>query len=377
MLGWGKVEPFYPDEETPKTHDDYIQLAEECFQQLEKWRNSLEGWTPIQHGVSGVYFYEQVVPGFSLPMFRVEGTLPAAVHEVFPLIDTNDIEKKKEYDTFIQHAEVLEQITPDICAVYVQYGAIYPVARRDFAAMKAKRELPDGTWVAFGQSINHKDRPRTDAFVRAKGKVGFYCSPIPGTPYTTKILGILLIDPMAYIPTWIINMVKSQAPKVFRVLGKILIDKYGKPSLRPLLIVQPEGTVLPKRRVEVIVPVQQGEEIVVVPEVVVDVDDVRREEEEEVRMLWDSMEEMEIKIKETVGKLSEKITSLELIYHREEERGLGTSFMVCMMSWPLVLVLIYHFVRKRRGMFVFWNWIVRILQGCIKLIDWVNKKDNV
>eukprot|EP01124_Arcella_intermedia_P020271 TRINITY_DN2775_c7_g1_i1.p1 TRINITY_DN2775_c7_g1~~TRINITY_DN2775_c7_g1_i1.p1 ORF type:complete len:348 (-),score=71.42 TRINITY_DN2775_c7_g1_i1:30-1073(-) len=233
MLGWGSApEPFYPDEKSPSSAQDYTSLAEESWGALESYRNSLEGWTPVQHDTPGVQLFEKPTPDSSLPMFRVEGTLPASLDEVYPMLNSDDIQEKKKYDTFIKTSEVIEQVTSSVSVVYLQYNGMLTVAGRDFIAMKANRELEDGTKVIYGQSINHKARPITNAFVRAKGKFGFYCSPVKGEPFVTRIFGILSLNPMAYIPAWLINLGKAQAPKALRVLGKILIERYGKPELR-------------------------------------------------------------------------------------------------------------------------------------------------
>lgn len=73
-------------------------------------------------------------------------------------------------------------INSDIKVFYAVYKGVFPVAERDFVAFRTNKRLPDGTWVSFGHSILHPDQPVQSNPVRAKGKVGMYCEPVPGTP---------------------------------------------------------------------------------------------------------------------------------------------------------------------------------------------------
>jgi len=339
MLGWasGKVEEFYPDEQTPTNKEEFVKLANSVYRDLEQWRSDKSEWVSIRHDTPDVELYERAMPGYDLPMFRIEGTLPASVSEVVKLIDTTNIEVKKRYDRLIDVYEVIEQVTDDICVIYAQYRAIFPVSNRDFTAMKVLKKLPDGTCVVFGQTINHKLKPRSNAFVRAKGIIGFYCFPVPGQPFQTKVLGLFLVSPMSYIPGWVINLVKSKSPNVLKVLSRILIEDYGKPALRRPL---PDQVKKPEIRGVINIKEPNPNTIIV----------KNTQEIEEMKIMRSEVKEMIEQLNKSTFDITRRIQMIVEGRNRIKKGWINrTLYYFLLIGWPILVTFIYRYFFPQRG----------------------------
>jgi len=222
--------------------------------------------------------------------------------------------------------------------IYSKYRAIFPVANRDVTAMKVSRCLSNGTHVLYGQTINHRDRPRTSTHIRIKGRAGFYCIPLNNEPYTTKMIGFFVGNPMAYIPTWVINLAKSKAPAIFRVLGKILIEQYGKPHLRPPPAIKPL-----KREQITSLEITPQREITVT---------VTLEEIEQLRTIREDMREILQVLVQNTQLLNKRMHLLIELKKKEKSYGDHRLTFSLLVGWPLLVFIVYNFFRYRGGNFL-------------------------
>lgn len=78
---------------------------------------------------------------------------------------------------------------------YAVYKGVFPVAERDFIAFRTNKKLANGTWVTYGHSILHPSQPIQSSPVRAKGKMGMYCEPVPGMLFPSGFFFVNNISP--------------------------------------------------------------------------------------------------------------------------------------------------------------------------------------
>jgi len=209
--GWGESTDRYADQIEPKNEKDYNDLAEDCLNKLEQWRKDQDGWLKVDISNSEVKLYERPLEGYVIPMFRIEGILPASAEEALKHNEEAPLEIRQKWDKLIEHFEVVEKINENIDVIYARYKGFYPIAKRDVVAFRCIRKFEDGTCVVFGHSIVNNKYPKDNQFVRAKGISGTFYIPIKGEPYKCHIIRLALVDPMGFIPSWAVALGKKKS----------------------------------------------------------------------------------------------------------------------------------------------------------------------
>lgn len=346
---WGKTnnDAAYADEPAPETIEDYEKLASSYLKLLEEWKIASD-WSRVDTGNPDVLLQERAVPGYEIPMMKLEGVLSASVDEVFGLLESEKLEERRLYDDFMKHLEIVDRITPKIVVAYVQYKAVFPVSDRDFVAFRAQEKLPDGTRISYGHTIKYSKRPITPNCVRAKGKLATYCIPIPGEYYKTKIIRFLLLDPMGTIPKWVVNKAKAVAGIQFQKIVKALKRKYG--DARP----PPIAATLTTEGVGVISETESDEEFFETEDSLLDdypsstAVQLRKSESDERAMVIIG------ELKQAIQSLNSRVDVLERNHTNFRWISLGKRgvfipwgiFISFLLGWPVATVVIYHYLTK-------------------------------
>jgi len=138
--------------------------------------------------------------------------LNASPKEMYEIIRCPDIAKLNEWDPEIFSSKTIEEVAPDIQITHVVYKAPFPLSYREFVALRAKTVESDGSYLSYGNSINHKTFPTTKDYVRAVSIVsGWSFRPVPGNPNQCIAKRIVQMDPKGVIPAWVVNSYKTKA----------------------------------------------------------------------------------------------------------------------------------------------------------------------
>jgi len=88
------------------------------------------------------------------------------------------------------------EVSKDITVVRARYQAPFPVANREFVALRCKGRMPDGTLVTYGTSIRHaKCVVGEGGFLRATVFTGCFCEAVTGEPNKCRLVRIINLDP--------------------------------------------------------------------------------------------------------------------------------------------------------------------------------------
>jgi len=247
--------------ESPTTVKDYEDLAARCLQECLQLAEDKEGWTTINHGRdSSIRLLDKTQPGSPVNIIKTEGILDCSPSELIEAVGTNDLSLRRQWDRDLKVYDIIEDITPEISVLYQVYNAPFPVQDRDFVAIKAKKLLPDGTWVTYGTTINHDKKPPVETCVRAVGMSALFIRPIPGMLYKCMTVRIARLDPMGMIPKFVINMSKKKAAVSVVCLREFVRQRII-PNRKPLQELPAAGdeTLLPESK-EAVTNVDQLEE---------------------------------------------------------------------------------------------------------------------
>jgi len=131
---------------------------------------------------------------------------------------------------------------------------------------------------------------------------------------------------------WLVNLGKTQAPKALRVIGKILIDKYGKPDLRP----PPE---IPKIRERKSREVERG------------VEGEGEREMEELNKMRVHVRDIVAELVRNTTEINGRLLKVEATFKKQERLG-KKLFVVFVAGWSVLLVLLYNRTSGRSGNFL-------------------------
>jgi hypothetical protein len=223
----------YPECESPQTPADYEALAARKFQHFLDMVNSYVGWTRLEFlepGHTDIELYDRALSDSSINCVKSVAVLPASpkvciyyAHELYirPGIPSNsdlfrglsqtvlelckctDVDTLKQWDAEVEQIRTVEsefssnpccfpivwlieglspEINDNIQLVYSSYNAPPPVWKREFVAIRATKELEDGTCISYGASVNHKDFPTPTNYVRGCIIIsGWHLRPVEGS----------------------------------------------------------------------------------------------------------------------------------------------------------------------------------------------------
>lgn len=205
----------YPECESPQTPADYEALAARKFQHFLDLVNSDEGWTRLEFlepGHTDIELYDRALSDSSINCVKSVAILPASPKAVLELCKCTDVDTLKQWDAEVEQIRTVEKINDNIQLVYSSYNAPPPVWKREFVAIRATKELEDGTCISYGASVNHKDFPTPTDYVRGCIVIsGWHLRPVEGNPNATRCTRVVQLDPKGWIPSSVVNMYKTKS----------------------------------------------------------------------------------------------------------------------------------------------------------------------
>eukprot|EP01100_Stratorugosa_tubuloviscum_P006167 TRINITY_DN2673_c0_g1_i1.p1 TRINITY_DN2673_c0_g1~~TRINITY_DN2673_c0_g1_i1.p1 ORF type:complete len:155 (-),score=67.47 TRINITY_DN2673_c0_g1_i1:139-603(-) len=143
--------------------------------------------------------------------------------KMLELCTTSNIDILRNWDSDIEAIKSYEEIAPNIYVMHSTYLAPYPVWKREFVAMRCKKQNEDGTCISWGCSINGKKYPEPTEYVRSVLSVsGWILKAIPGEPNKCECTRVARIDPKGYVPAFVVNMFKTKLGSTFVAIRNYL-----------------------------------------------------------------------------------------------------------------------------------------------------------
>jgi len=181
-----------------------------------------DGWQPF-HEEEGVVIHEKTLPDSSIQIIKAIGTLKGVdLEQLWRALYNAPLEEKKKISDDILSHKVLKEIDDNVHVSYTQYNASTGISGREFVQVRAHRKLEDGSHLLTVTSINYKDQPFGEGFVRGIVRSGSLYTPIPGTN-NVSVVNVDHIDPKGWIPQVVVNAFKKKASqrilKLQRVYG--------------------------------------------------------------------------------------------------------------------------------------------------------------
>mmetsp|Transcript_31206 Transcript_31206/g.93618 ORF Transcript_31206/g.93618 Transcript_31206/m.93618 type:complete len:764 (-) Transcript_31206:1462-3753(-) len=141
-------------------------------------------------------------------------------------------EGKVSFDSTIDTIKVIGEIDPTTRIVHIVHKRVWPTAPRDSCTVSHCRELEDGRWLAFVESVEHPDAP-IDKCVRSTVFICLVASSRGKTRETTEcdVTYLATIDPGGWAPRSVVLAVsKREFPKILHKLEVSVRETYkGKP----------------------------------------------------------------------------------------------------------------------------------------------------
>jgi len=136
---------------------------------------------------------------------------------------------KKTLEPDILEVQVVETITPEIDVVRTRYSAPFPVAPREFVAIRYRvANEKDNEFYILSFSINHKSVKSDSSVVRGVLHLNVVViKPVPGADNKAELIRILDVEPKGNVPNFIVTMTKNNAASFAVLVRKVLLDGYA------------------------------------------------------------------------------------------------------------------------------------------------------
>lgn len=209
----------YDNLPTPESDDDYIRLAKKVIDNRMKWIKDKDNWELLINE-DGITVHQRQVNGSPIHMIKATTIL----HNV----DINNIlnwlykatldEKRLIIDDVIDH-EIVQNINNNIHVSRSRYSTPVGISNREFLALRVSHMRSDTTYLVGIQSINKKDIPFDNDYVRGISNCATLLEDLGDN--TVKITSIDHIDPKGWIPAFVINAYKRKAKERLEKIQKV------------------------------------------------------------------------------------------------------------------------------------------------------------
>ena len=205
-------------------YKEYNELAQSGWDLIVKEYESEEGWVFCKEE-EGITIHTKDQPDDPVRSVRGVGIIPAT-SEVLRL-HLVQMDLRFHWDEMFLGANYHLEVTPNIRVAYYSFKAPWPVTNRDFLTVAGETLTDDGLFVSVVNSIERADFPEKEGFVRAILKSsGFVVKPMEndenGKP-RCKVTYLVSLNPMGYIPTWLVNLVNVQQPMCINTLKNAIL----------------------------------------------------------------------------------------------------------------------------------------------------------
>jgi len=213
---------------TPVTKEEYEQVARECLEELLGLikEDEQDGWSEIpfraNYGKDDIKLYDKESSSEeTINTIKVIGSVKCHIDDLFEILATTDEDRMKVLEKDLISSEIIEKVSHDLCVVRQRFSVPFPVTNREIVAIRCRKRYPDGRFISFGKSINHRSCTSTGQFVRATAVACVFCEPLNEKRDKVRITKIVRIDPKGMIPAFVIKQAKTKA-----AIGVCTLRKY-------------------------------------------------------------------------------------------------------------------------------------------------------
>jgi len=300
----------YEGEDHPKNEKDFLELAEKTLSLLDNYRND-EDWTEVKKD-EDIGLYEKVIDGEPLPLLRVETELIGTPEEVSSVIGSFTLDDYRIFDRDLAELELLEKINDNMKVAYLRYNTPRMITSREAIFFSTTKVLTDGTIVSCGKSILHESRPLSKSYIRIKGFNAYFMSALENK--RTKLVRLILIDPMGSIPQFVINLGKKSMISTIRRMVSLITKK------------------IQDKRNESLIESNNSESSN-------EYFDIEGEiEPRDIYIIKQKLKELD----DTTKKIFKQIDHIESNY-----RFNNLLDLIIKIGWPILVVFIYHYLTKK------------------------------
>jgi len=187
-------------------------LFESTFNTLVEYGNlSDDTWNLIDEQ-EGITLWEKTLPPNSPShLVRAVATLDVPPEILAEFVQETSVEKRLVWDPEVLVYDIKQRVDDEIEIVHQAFKAPFPVASRDFCAIRCTKSK-DGVIYVFGCSIEHDSVPETKDHVRGNAIMsGYIFKPINRNDVnTTQIIHAVQLDPRGWIPAFVVNLSKNK-----------------------------------------------------------------------------------------------------------------------------------------------------------------------
>jgi len=211
MFGFGKKDEAvsYPECETPSSASDVQKLADKKLDALQALIKE-SGWTNIDFPEASDIKVASKLTG-EIHAQMAQGKINAPPKRVAEVAWTTDHSEIKKFDSEISAIKVVQEYSPDLKVYLSVHPLPFPLASREFLAIRSKRVNPDGSIFVWGCSINRSDVPQASGNVRGVISVSGWIIEPADNGNSSTVTRLFRVDPKGNIPTFAINMFKTKA----------------------------------------------------------------------------------------------------------------------------------------------------------------------
>lgn len=206
----------YDELPTPLKPEDYAKIRELTIKRTLNWVDSNDNWSFFST-VDGVTLESRPVSNSSITVTR--GTMTFKCNDfnkfVDHLFESSDESKKKIFED-MEANKIVKELDKDNMIVHSQFRAPPTVSWREFVVLKSRVVLQDGRHIITAVSINDKNVPFTDGYVRGVAISAMVVT--NNKDGTIKLVKVEHVDPKGWLPVTLINMLKG---KVGKTLAKM------------------------------------------------------------------------------------------------------------------------------------------------------------
>ena len=181
----------------------------------ESWQLKVEKGT--------IRVWRRKVEGSKFDELRGNGILDASPEKVLRLLQAGDAETIRQYNPMYAEGHDLQQLDKQTKVSYGTVRSIFPFKPRDTVTRVAFRKLDAGGTVLVLHAVDHRDKPVTPDFVRAKILRGMHLvQPMAGQAGKTNFTFTQQINAGGALPAWLMNVLITQDSLQFvQRLGKV------------------------------------------------------------------------------------------------------------------------------------------------------------
>jgi len=216
------------------------------------------------------------------------------------------------FDRDLAELELLEKINDNMKVAYLRYNTPRMITSREAIFFSTTKVLTDGTIVSCGKSILHESRPLSKSYIRIKGFNAYFMSALENK--RTKLVRLILIDPMGSIPQFVINLGKKSMISTIRRMVSLITKK------------------IQDKRNESLIESNNSESSN-------EYFDIEGEiEPRDIYIIKQKLKELD----DTTKKIFKQIDHIESNY-----RFNNLLDLIIKIGWPILVVFIYHYLTKK------------------------------